>query len=164
MKIFKTLLSRKIVESNHAAASSGIALRYQLIGIEPNRTNCILHIPTGSFEWCPAPYLKGEPQHEHLPHHTAGGKRRNRTALPVPKTGVQNHYTSFSIWWLGCLSSHQPFELKNITSRCISSHLSGLASWHHVLYHSHIAMSIPFWKFSEIFFYTQLIRKCKQIW
>lgn len=53
-----------------------------------------------------------------------GGKRRNRTALPVPKTGVQNHYTSFSIWWLGYLSSHQPFELKNITSRCIS----GLAS------------------------------------
>ena len=28
---------------------------------------------------------------------TFGGKCRNRTALPHPKCGVQNHYTSFSI-------------------------------------------------------------------
>ena len=27
----------------------------------------------------------------------SGGKCWNRTTLPVPKTGVQNHYTSFSI-------------------------------------------------------------------
>lgn len=50
------------------------------------------------------PYL-----HEN-PNRRLGGKRRDRTALPVPRTGVQT-ITLRSPNWLSHLSSHQPFEV-----------------------------------------------------
>ena len=102
------------------------------------------------FEWCPAPYLKGEPQHEHLPHHTAGGKRRCCPATQTPKVRVLLlHYVLHLVAGLFILSPA-------IRVVSLSHATSGLASWHHVLYHSLTAMSIPFSKFSKIFFTHKL--------
>ena len=58
----------------------------------------------------------------------------------------------FGGWVIYPLTSHSSPVAPSSRFFALRHHSSGLASWHHVLYHSLSAMSIPFSKFFEIFF------------
>ena len=65
-------------------------------GFEPER--CCHHRSLNPMCLPIPPYRHMKPSFIlELSYDSIGGKRRNRTALPVPKTGVHNHYTSFSV-------------------------------------------------------------------
>ena len=123
------------------------------------------YIPTGSFEWYPAPYLKGEPQHEHLPHlATAWSEWWDLNSRPPhPKCGVlPTELHPDLVAGLFILSPAIRVEEHYLSLYLVAPVRSCLltsciVSW---LYRHVNTFSKNFWNI----FYTQLIRKCKQIW